>query len=176
VIREHGFAVELEHRVMGSPESVFAYFTDPEKHRRWMGAECDLDPRPGGVYRVTMAPDVSVSGEYLTVEPPHRIVLTWGWESAVELPSGMQQVPPGSSAVEFRFVADGDGTIIRVRHLGLPTEEARWMHGLGWNSYLPRLVAIAAGGDAGEDPVLTLATAFYDRDAHAQQETQKEAP
>ena len=43
-----GFAVEVEHRVSGSPETVFAYFTDPDKHRRWMGAEVELDARPGG--------------------------------------------------------------------------------------------------------------------------------
>ncbi len=112
-----------------------------------------------------MAPEVWIRGEYLAVEPPHRLVMTWGWESTLELPTGLQQVSPGSSTVEFRFVADGDGTIIRVRHLGLPTEEARWVHGLGWNSYLPRLVAVTAGSDPGEDPVMTLATTFYGRDA-----------
>jgi uncharacterized protein YndB with AHSA1/START domain len=162
-----GFAVELEHRVSGSPETVFAYFTDPDKHRRWMGAEVELDARPGGVYRVTMAPEVSVRGEYLAVEPPHRLLMTWGWESGIELPSGLQQVPPGSSAVEFRFVEDGDDTIIRVRHLGLPTEDARWSHGLGWKSYLPRLVAVLNDDDPGKDPILTLAATFYDRDAES---------
>ncbi len=43
--RDRGFAVEVEHRVRGSSETVFAYFTDPDKHRRWMGAEVELDAR-----------------------------------------------------------------------------------------------------------------------------------
>jgi uncharacterized protein YndB with AHSA1/START domain len=166
---ERGFAVEIEHRVSGSPETVFAYFTDPDKHRRWMGAEVELDARPGGIYRVTMAPEVWVRGEYLAVEPPHRLLLTWGWESGIELPNGLQQVRPGSSAVEFRF-EDGDGAIIRVRHLGLPTEEARWTHGLGWNGYLPRLVAVLEGDDPGKDPIMALAATFYARDAGSRKE------
>jgi len=175
VTTDKGFAVELEHRVAGSPETVFAYFTDPEKHRRWMGAEVEVDARPGGIYRVAMAPKVWVRGEYLAVEPPHRLLLTWGWESSLELPTGLTQVRPGQSAVEFRFVEDGDGTIIRVRHLGLPTEEARWTHDRGWNGYLPRLGAVLQGRDPGEDPVLTMAADFYARDAEALKEASTDA-
>jgi uncharacterized protein YndB with AHSA1/START domain len=175
VTPDRGFAIEVEHRVTGSPETVFAYFTDPDKHRRWMGAEVELDARPGGTYRVAMAPEVWVSGHYLAVEPPHRLLLTWGWESGLDLPTGLKQVQPGSSAVEFRFIEDGDGTIIRVRHLGLPSEEARWTHGRGWNGYLPRLVAVLRGHDPGEDPVLTLAAAFYARDAEALKEATNDA-
>lgn len=172
---DQGFAVEVERRVTGSPETVFAYFTDPDKHRRWMGAEVELDPRPGGTYRVGMAPEVWVSGEYLAVEPPHRLLITWGWESGIDLPRGLKQVPPGSSAVEFRFIEDGDGTIIRVRHLGLPTDEARWTHGRGWNGYLSRLVAVLQGHDPGEDPLLTLAATFYARDAEDLKEASNDA-
>ena len=165
------WAVELEHRVQAPPETVFAYFTNPDKYRRWKGLDADLDPRPGGTYRVTMAPDVRVRGEYLAVEPPERIMLTWGFESALDLPRGLKQVPPGSSTVEFRFFPDGDGTIIRVRHLGLPTELAHWAHGLGWKSYLSRLDAVLAGEDPGEDPVLALTETLYSRDAESAKES-----
>jgi uncharacterized protein YndB with AHSA1/START domain len=165
VIPDSAFAIELEHRVGGSPETVFSYFTDAAKHGRWMGAEVELDPKPGGIYRVTMAPGVFVRGEFLVVEPPHRLLFTWGWDGEIDLPRGLKQVAPGSSAVEFRFVADGDGTIIRIRHLGLPSEESRWTHTLGWNGYVPRLDAILTGGDPGEDPLLELAAVFYARDA-----------
>jgi uncharacterized protein YndB with AHSA1/START domain len=165
VTAQEGFAVELEHRVMGPPETVFTYFTDPSKHRRWMGAEVELDPRPGGLYRVTTAPGIAACGEYVVVEPPHRLVMTWGWEAVVQLPTGIGEVAPGASAVEFRFVPDGDGTIIRVRHLALPSEEACWAHELGWNSYLPRLIAAVEGRDPGEDPIAAIAAAYLERDA-----------
>ena len=159
------WTVELQHRVGGTPEAVFEYFTDQEKYRRWKGVDAELDARPGGVYRVTMAPEVWVRGKYVVVEPPHRLVMTWGFESTLNLPRGLAQVPPGSSTVEFRFVPDGDGTIIRVRHRGLPSEEAHFAHELGWNSYLPRLAALWEGSDPGEQPVSAMAETLYGRDA-----------
>jgi len=44
--------VEVTHRVNGTPEEAFVYFTDPAKHAEWQGTWVDLDPRPGGVYVV----------------------------------------------------------------------------------------------------------------------------
>jgi uncharacterized protein YndB with AHSA1/START domain len=158
---EAGWTVELEHRVGASPEKVFPYFTDPDKYRKWKGVDAELDARPGGVYRVTMGPDVWVRGEYLAVEPPHRLLLSWGFESARTLPRGLAQVPAGSSTVEFTFVPDGDGTIIRVRHTGLPSEEAHWAHGTGWNTYLPRLAAVVTGEDPGDDPGAELTATLF---------------
>ena len=32
-----------------SPETVFAFFVEPEKLTRWLAVEAELDPRPGGV-------------------------------------------------------------------------------------------------------------------------------
>ena len=147
-----GWTVELEQRVSGPPEEVFPYFTDPDRYRRWKGVDAQLDARPGGIYRVTMGPNVWVRGEYLVVDPPHRVLMSLGFESTGPLPRGLAQVPPGSSTVEFTFVPDGDDTIIRVRHKGLPSEEAHWAHGVGWRGYLPRLAAILGGRDPGEDP------------------------
>ena len=46
---------------------------------------------------------------------------------------------------------DGEGTLVRLRHLDLP-EEARQLHGEGWDLYLGRLVIAAAGGDPGVVP------------------------
>ena len=157
--------VEVEHRVSGPPDVVFTYFTDPEKYRRWKGTDAELDARPGGIYRVTMAPDVWVRGEYVTVDPPHRLVMTWGFEATFELPRGLREVPPGSSTVEFTFVADGDGTIVRVRHDGLPNEETAFAHELGWVSYFPRLARIFDGDDVGEDPSVAMGQVLYARDA-----------
>jgi uncharacterized protein YndB with AHSA1/START domain len=155
------WTVEYEHRVPGSPATVFEYFTDPQKYQRWKGQDAELDPRPGGIYRVSFLPGVWVSGEYLVVDPPDRILLSWGFESTIELPSGLAQVPAGSTTVEFSFVVDGDGTIVRVRHMGLPSEEAHWAHGLGWKRYLPRLATVLGGGDPGPDPVIENAAVLY---------------
>src|SRR5213080_2708377 len=49
-------ATEHELRIAARPETVFGYFTDPEKMVQWMGAEATLDPRPGGVCRIAFQP------------------------------------------------------------------------------------------------------------------------
>lgn len=141
--------VEREVRIAARPETVFAFFTDPDKMIQWKGRKAELDPRPGGIYRVDISGRVVARGEYVEVDPPHRVVFTWGWEGAEA--EGEHAVPPGSSRVEVSLEPDGDGTLVRLRHLGLP-EEALEIHGQGWDLYLGRLVVAGAGGDPGPDP------------------------
>ena len=140
--------VEREVRIAARPETVFEFFTDPDKMILWKGREADLDPRPGGIYRVEMGEKIVARGEYVEVDAPSRVVFSWGWEGTE---SGPNAVPPGSSRVEVTFEPDGEGTVVRLRHLDLP-EEARELHGQGWDLYLSRLAIAATGGDPGSDP------------------------
>ena len=51
------------------------------KATRWMGQEAFFDPRPGGEYRVeVISGETSPLGEFVEVDPPRRLVFTWGWE------------------------------------------------------------------------------------------------
>lgn len=143
----------VEKRIEARPETVFAFFTEPEKYRRWKGVDAELDPRPGGIYRVRMNERTSVRGSYVEVDPPRRLVFTWGWESTVEMPAGIGEVPAGSSTVEITFTPDGAGTLLRLVHSGLPTEVAFNVHGFGWGLYLGRLATALAGGDPGPEPL-----------------------
>lgn len=61
---------------------------------------------------------------------------------------------PGSSLVEVWFDEDGEGTLVRLKHSGLPSEEMRAAHLEGHKHYLARLAIAAAGGDPGRDPWL----------------------
>jgi len=141
--------VEREVRIAARPETVFEFFTDPDKMVLWKGREADLDPQPGGIYRVEMGDQIVARGEYVEIDRPSRVVFTWGWEGQES--SGPHGVPPGSSRVEVTLEPDGEGTLVRLRHLDLP-EEARQIHGEGWDLYLGRLVIAATGGDPGIDP------------------------
>ena len=138
-----GQPIEIETRIAAAPDIVFRYFVEPELYRRWKGNTAELDPRPGGLYRVVMPTGHIVRGEYVAVEPPRRVVFTWGWEGSADL-------PPGSSTVEVTLRPDGDGTIVRLRHDTLPTE-MREQHRGGWQRYLDRLAVAAPGGDPGPD-------------------------
>ena len=136
--------VELSVRIDAPPETVFRFFTDPERMRQWMGTVAEIDPRPGGRYRVNVTGIDVAAGEYLEVVPPERIVWTWGWE-------GSDTIPPGSTTVEVTLVPSGDATIVYLRHSGLPTEEFEQEHRKGWGHYWSRLAIAAAGGDPGPD-------------------------
>ncbi|PTX59660.1 uncharacterized protein YndB with AHSA1/START domain [Melghirimyces profundicolus] len=130
--------------IQARPETVFSFYTDPEKMKRWMGIEVELDPRPGGIYRVNVDGKHIESGEFTEVLPPSRIVHAFGWEEGNLLPAG-------SSRVEITFTPEGDGTRVRVRQTGLP-KSLRKDHEEGWKHYLPRLTAVAEGRDPGRDP------------------------
>jgi uncharacterized protein YndB with AHSA1/START domain len=133
-----------ELHIAARPEVVFPFFTDPEKMARWMGIDLKLDPVPGGVLRVDVnGGDVAV-GKFVEVDPPSRVVFTWGWEGSPDL-------PPGSTTVEVRLTADDDGTLLSLRHHGLPPSRAK-SHSEGWRHYLGRLQLAGAGSDPGRDP------------------------
>ena len=105
----------------------------------------DVEPRPGGRFHCDIRDDAVISGEYVAVEPPARIVFSWGWEGEDSV------TPPGSSTVEVLLAADGDGTHLRLIHSDLPSEESATKHGHGWRHYLDRLATAASGGDPGAD-------------------------
>jgi uncharacterized protein YndB with AHSA1/START domain len=144
-VNEEHVPVEREVRIDAPPEVIFKFFVDPEQMIRWKGVEATLDPRPGGIYRVNVTGADVVRGEYVEVSPNERVVFTWGWEGEGN------PVPSGSSTVEITLVPDGASTLVRLRHHGLPGgPEDR--HAEGWEHYLARLAAAAAGRDAGPDP------------------------
>jgi len=149
-----GELVELERRIAANPETVFLYFTDPARYRLWQGVDAELDPRPGGLFRVHMTgrTNVFARGEFVEVEPPERLVLTWGWEYLKGMPDEMESVPPGSSTVEITLTPDGDGTILRLRHSGLPSVPAGAFHNDGWTMSFERLVVLSEGRDPGPNP------------------------
>jgi uncharacterized protein YndB with AHSA1/START domain len=138
--------VDVSIRIEAEPAVVFEFFTDPEKMIRWKGIAAKLDPRPGGIYHVDVGGNAAV-GEFLEVVPPERVVFTWGWE-------GNDGLPPGSTRVEITLTPDGDGTVVRLVHTDLPTEQSARQHGQGWTHYLERLRIAAPGGDPGDVPLV----------------------
>jgi uncharacterized protein YndB with AHSA1/START domain len=142
-------SVEREIAIAASPETVWEFLVDPEKATRWMGQSASFDPRPGGPYRIDVIPGHTASGEFVELDPPRRLVYTWGWESG----SG-SKVGPGSTTIEIELVQSGDGTTLRFRH-DLPNKEAAESHAHGWDHYLERLAIAARGDDPGPDPWLS---------------------
>jgi uncharacterized protein YndB with AHSA1/START domain len=129
-------------RIDAPPERVWEFFTRPDAIVRWMGEYAALAPRPDGEFTVNIK-GAPVRGQYLELDPPHRLLLSWGYAGSAEL-------PPGASTVEVRLVRDGSGTYVHLEHRDLPEPE-RPGHAEGWKHYLACL-ATACTGDPGPDP------------------------
>ncbi len=136
-------ALRVERRVRAQPAAVYAYLIDSVGWARWQGASAEIEAVPDGRFRMTMADGSTAEGRFVQLEPDRRVVFTWGWQ---DHPS----VPPGSTTVEIELIPDGDATVVRLSHWGLPAEDQA-MHQAGWDRYLPRLATAAEGGDPGVD-------------------------
>jgi uncharacterized protein YndB with AHSA1/START domain len=123
--------VATEH-IKAPPEVVFPYFTDPALIVTWIGDRAQLDPQPGGAFVLEMG-EKQAHGAYLAVEPPYRVVFSWG------VP-GSDTLPPGSSTVEVVLTPDGDDTLVVLTHRGVPSTELD-RHRAGWEHQLGRLPA-----------------------------------
>ena len=146
-------AVEAEIFVAAPPERVFQALTDPSQTARWWGqaglykiTERTADFRTGGKFASegigADGTKFRVEGEYLEIDPPHRIVHTWvpsyggphetivRWELEARDVHGLQHSGPRKM---------GTGTLVRLRHEGFAgyTESCAghrsgWIRVLGW--------------------------------------------
>ena len=130
--------------IEATPETIWPFLTEPDRLVEWHGTVAEIDPRPGGIYRVLVAGQHQSAGEYVEVVRPERVVFTFGWEEAGN------PITPGSTTVEITLHPEGDKTRVRLVHSGLP-DDALADHGHGWALYLERLAVRVAGGDPGPD-------------------------
>jgi uncharacterized protein YndB with AHSA1/START domain len=132
--------------VLPSPRAaVFAFFVDPERLVRWLGISAEVEPVPGGRFRFEVQPGQFCEGTYVEVDPPARVVFSWGWTDP------WWDLPPGTSLVEVDLADAGEGTRLRLVHHRLPGQ-SRALHDEGWGSFLGRLAAVTAGRQPGPYP------------------------
>ena len=130
--------------IEAAPETVFEFFVDPAKLTRWLAVEATLDPRPGGVCHQVhegAGPDhrlYYMEGEFLEVDPPKRVVFTWGFTHSEA------GVLPGGSIVEVTLSPIDTGTRVRLVHRGLPAAAVA-DHSEGWTTMLARLTEAVRG-------------------------------
>ena len=137
------FTTEVD--LPASAEEVFRHLTDPAAMIRWMGQHAVLKPVPGGAFEVDIN-GVPVRGRYLEVDPPRRVVVSWGV-------AGSSGLPPGATRVEFTLSPTAAGTRLHLVHRNLPPDQAA-MHGTGWDHFFSRLTSSVTGADPGPDPWL----------------------
>jgi uncharacterized protein YndB with AHSA1/START domain len=134
---EQRVTVERTIFVDASPETVFQFLVDPAFMAQWIGSFHTLDARPGGIFRIQFDSGYVALGAFTEVTPYRRVAFTWGWESAE---GSLASLKPGGSLVEVELEEHNGGTLLLLRHSGLPEDQAPCF-GEHWSGYL----AILAG-------------------------------
>ena len=122
-------------RIAAPPHVVFPYLIDPPLLARWFGDATGSTPEPGGAFALAFADSTSVRGQFVAIDPPKRVVFTWG------VP-GNDVLPPGSTTVEIVLTPDGSDTVVDVTHHDLPRSEVP-SHQAGWTGLLNNLQRVA---------------------------------
>jgi uncharacterized protein YndB with AHSA1/START domain len=138
--------VVKEIHIDAPPEIVYEYLTQADKIVQWMGFDVDVDPQPGGIFRLSPNRVDVVRGEYVEATPYSKVAFSWGFEGAGH------ELPAGSTLVEFSLERAPSGTRLRLVHSGIADPEWREDHSVGWDHYLPRIAAAAEGFPLGPDP------------------------
>lgn len=100
-----------------------------------------MDARVGGHYRCTLKMSghtYYAVGEFVEIDPPKRLVYTFGWERAI--------VPLTDSLVTVEFEDRGQETEIVVTHERLGGRTKRALHDWGWRWLLRNIERQLAGG------------------------------
>lgn len=130
-----GGVIEREIFIAASPETVFGFLVDPLLMAEWFGISHTVEAHPGGVFRVEVSRGNVAHGVFTEVIAHRRVAFTWGWESG---DPSLTSLSPGSSLVEIDLEPRNGGTLVRLRHSGLPGSLKR-IHGERWSHHLARL-------------------------------------
>ena len=90
--------------IKATPETIWPFLTEPDSLVGWHGTVAEIDPRPGGIYRVLVAGQFQSAGEYVEVVPMEKVVFTFGWDE------DDHPIPPGSTTIEITLHPEGDKT------------------------------------------------------------------
>jgi uncharacterized protein YndB with AHSA1/START domain len=142
--------IERELHIEASPEVVYEVLSRPEHLREWWPEQAELIPTPGGTGAITFVRPEGRKVEPLTVveaDPPRRFSFRWVYDADVDA------APDNSLLVTFDLVPAGEGTLLRFKEAGFRErgwevavlEEQYRDHESGWDHFLPRLAAYAAG-------------------------------
>lgn len=143
-------SLTIVRRIAARPAVVFDALTTPAAIREWWGPDAgpvllaETDLRVGGRYRVRFrmldGSEHESTGEYLELDPPHRLAMSWRWV----IGGG----DDGVSRVEISLRPVGDGTELTFTHARLSSDASRDGHREGWTGALDKLEAMLASGSA----------------------------
>jgi uncharacterized protein YndB with AHSA1/START domain len=95
--------------ILAPRETVFQFLTDTPRWAAWWGAGSTIEARPGGRVYIKLPEGSEVSGEVMEIDPPLRIVFSYGFV-------GGKPIPLGGSKVTIQLDADKGATRVHLSH------------------------------------------------------------
>lgn len=139
-----GLVLNLECTLDAGPERVFPMLTEATELVKWWGPHgfflpaVELNLAEGGQYRFRMTPPdgepFHLSGEFLEIDPPWRLVYTFRWEEPA--PDDRDTV------VDLSLASTGEGTRVVLSQGPFLTEERLALHRTGWTESFEKLQAV----------------------------------
>ena len=127
--------LKIERRLPGSLERVWSYLTDGELRRQWLAAG-DMTLEAGSTFELVWRNDEltdppgekpegfscehRMESRILEVNPPHRLVFTWG----------------ESGEVSFDLKEDDGKVLLTIIHQRISDRNMSLMVGAGWHMHL----------------------------------------
>lgn len=136
--------LSLEYTLPGPPEEISKMLTEPSELVKWWGPHgftipaAELDLVVGGRYRFSMTPPdgepFHLSGEFLEIDLPWRLVYTFRWEEPT--PDDRETV------VDLSLQSARTGTRLALSQRPFLTEERLALHRGGWTESFEKLKAV----------------------------------
>jgi len=140
----------LVRRIAARPAIVFDALVSEDGIASWWGPREDepaisakVDPRVNGTFRVRFRTadgrEHECTGQFLEIEKPSRVVLSWRWAVGGE-PD--EVAADNISRVEFRLRPIDTGTEVTLIHSALTTEVSATSHEGGWGGAFEKLTRL----------------------------------
>lgn len=139
--------LKIQRLLPGPIERVWDYLTQTELRRRWL-ASGDMPAQTGETFELVWRNDEltdppgarpegfsdehRMASQVVAMEPPRRLVITWGVQSEVE----------------FGLEPRGADVLLSVIHRRLPDRESLLNVSAGWHAHIDVLAADLTGGKA----------------------------
>ncbi|TCM16123.1 uncharacterized protein YndB with AHSA1/START domain [Novosphingobium sp. PhB165] len=146
-------SLTLIRRIAARPSIVFDALTTPDGIAAWWGPDAgpvlmaQTDVRVGGHCRVRFrmldGTEHESDGEYLEVDPPHRLVMSFRWTEGGEPEENgaVSRIEIALRPIEINAGSNsGTGTELTFTHARLQNEVSRASHADGWSGSLDKLV------------------------------------
>jgi len=122
--------------IKAAPDRVFKALTEKTELERWFVPVAEIEPQPGGTFRIEWVPGMGEHGKVQRVEAPR--VFSFTWEG---------QFSPTPTTITFELADTNGGTELSLTHSGIG-EGKGWeayagmdVPGKGWDAHLSDLTA-----------------------------------